>query len=129
MTTGQPIDELHFADVPSVDPVLGPQTQALLEKQREIDSSTVASPEDIPIAFEEGTGVTVRDADGNTYIDLFAGIGVLNVGHSNLYVLEAVNEQADKFVYTVDFPTEARLELRSVWPITPRRSSRIGPTG
>jgi len=111
MTTGPPIDELHFADAPSVDAVPGPQTQALLEKQREIDSSAVAYPEDIPIAFEEGKGATVRDADGNTYIDLFAGIGVLNVGHANPYVLEAVHEQADKFVHTVDFPTEARLEL------------------
>ncbi|SDC01966.1 aspartate aminotransferase family protein [Natrinema hispanicum] len=111
MTTGPPIDELHFADAPSVDAVPGPQTQALLEKQREIDSSAVAYPEDIPIAFEDGKGATVRDADGNTYIDLFAGIGVLNVGHANPYVLEAVHEQADKFVHTVDFPTEARLEL------------------
>ncbi len=111
MTGGPPIDELHFADAPSVDTVPGSNTQALLEKQREIDSSAVAYPEDIPIAFEEGKGATVRDADGNTYIDLFAGIGVLNVGHSNPYVLEAVHEQADKFVHTVDFPTEARLEL------------------
>ncbi|TMT87472.1 aspartate aminotransferase family protein [Haloterrigena sp. H1] len=111
MTRGPPIDELHFADAPSVDTVPGPNTQALLEKQREIDSNAVAYPEDIPIAFEEGKGATVRDADGNTYIDLFAGIGVLNVGHSNPYVLEAVHEQADKFVHTVDFPTEARLEL------------------
>ncbi|MFD1563583.1 aspartate aminotransferase family protein [Haloarchaeobius amylolyticus] len=111
MTAGPPIDELHFADAPSVDAVPGPNTQALLEKQREIDSNAVAYPEDIPIAFEAGKGATVRDADGNTYIDLFAGIGVLNVGHSNPYVLEAVHEQADKFVHTVDFPTEARLEL------------------
>ncbi|RZV11363.1 diaminobutyrate-2-oxoglutarate transaminase [Natrinema hispanicum] len=111
MTAGPPIDELHFADAPSVASVPGPQTQALLEKQREIDSSAVAYPEDIPIAFEDGKGATVRDADGNTYIDLFAGIGVLNVGHANPYVLEAVHEQADKFVHTVDFPTEARLEL------------------
>jgi len=111
MTAGPPIDELHFADAPTVDDVPGPNTRALLEKQREIDSSAVAYPDDIPIAFEEGKGATVRDADGNTYIDLFAGIGVLNVGHSNPYVLEAVHEQADQFVHTVDFPTEARLDL------------------
>ncbi|ELZ19170.1 class III aminotransferase [Haloterrigena salina JCM 13891] len=111
MTRGPPIDELHFDDAPNVDSVPGPNTRELLEKQREIDSSAVAYPDDIPIAFEEGKGATVRDADGNTYIDLFAGIGVLNVGHSNPYVLEAVHEQADKFVHTVDFPTEARLEL------------------
>ncbi|QSW99623.1 aspartate aminotransferase family protein [Haloterrigena alkaliphila] len=111
MTRGPPIDDLHFEDAPNVDSVPGPKTRALLEKQREIDSSAVAYPDDIPIAFEEGAGATVRDADGNTYIDLFAGIGVLNVGHANPYVLEAVHEQADKFVHTVDFPTEARLEL------------------
>ncbi|WP_254531483.1 aspartate aminotransferase family protein [Natrinema gelatinilyticum] len=111
MTAGPPIDELHFQDAPSVDSVPGPKTRDLLEKQDRIDSSAVAYPNDIPIAFEEGTGATVRDVDGNTYIDLFAGIGVLNVGHSNPYVLEAVHEQADKFVHTVDFPTDARLEL------------------
>ncbi|WP_408957435.1 aspartate aminotransferase family protein [Natrinema sp. 74] len=111
MTAGPPIDDLHFEDAPSVDDVPGPNTRALLEKQREIDSNAVAYPDDIPIAFEEGQGATVRDADGNTYIDLFAGIGVLNVGHANPYVLGAVHEQADKLVHTVDFPTEARLEL------------------
>ncbi|WP_435180835.1 aspartate aminotransferase family protein [Halorussus sp. AFM4] len=111
MTAGPPIDELHYDDAPSVDAVPGPNSTRLLEKQREIDSSAVAYPEDIPVAFEEGKGATVRDVDGNTFIDMFAGIGVLNVGHTNPYVLEAVHEQADKLVHTVDFPTEARLEL------------------
>ncbi|WP_137286552.1 aspartate aminotransferase family protein [Halorussus salinisoli] len=111
MTAGPPIDELHYEDAPSLDAVPGPNSKRLLEKQRNIDSSAVAYPEDIPIAFEEGKGATVRDADGNTFIDMFAGIGVLNVGHANPYVLDAVHEQADKLVHTVDFPTEARLEL------------------
>ncbi|RQH01721.1 aspartate aminotransferase family protein [Natrarchaeobius oligotrophus] len=136
MTAGPPIDELHYEDAPTVDDVPGPKTRSLLEKQREIDSSAVAYPEDIPIAFEEGRGATVRDADGNTYIDMFAGIGVLNVGHANPYVLEAVHEQADKFVHTVDFPTEARLELieklDEIAPDGLRGENRVvfgGPTG
>ncbi|WP_231188155.1 aspartate aminotransferase family protein [Haladaptatus sp. DYF46] len=111
MTASPPIDELHFDDAPDVGTVPGPNTRELLDKQRDIDSSAVSYPEDIPIAFESGKGATVRDADGNTYIDMFAGIGVLNVGHANPYVLDAVHEQADKLVHTVDFPTEARLEL------------------
>jgi diaminobutyrate-2-oxoglutarate transaminase len=111
MTSSPPIDELHYDEAPNVDSVPGPRSRELLEKQREIDSSAVAYPEDIPVAFEEGSGATVRDVDGNTYIDMFAGIGVLNVGHANPYVLEAIHEQADKLVHTVDFPTEARLEL------------------
>ncbi|WP_137288572.1 aspartate aminotransferase family protein [Natronorubrum halophilum] len=136
MTAGPPIDDIHFDDAPNVDSVPGPNTRALLEKQDEIDSSAVAYPDDIPIAFEEGKGATVRDADGNTFIDLFAGIGVLNVGHSNPYVLEAVHEQADKFVHTVDFPTEARLEmiekLNEIAPAGLRDQNKVvfgGPTG
>jgi len=108
---GPPIHELQFAQEPDVGEVPGPKTRRQLERQREIDSSAVAYPQDIPIAFEEGRGATVRDVDGNTYLDFFAGIGVLNVGHSNPYVMEAVHEQADKLVHTVDFPTDARLDL------------------
>ncbi|NHN49484.1 aspartate aminotransferase family protein [Halostella sp. JP-L12] len=136
MTAGPPIEELHYDDAPDVDNVPGPKTEQLLQKQREIDSSAVAYPEDIPIAFEEGKGATVRDADGNTFIDLFAGIGVLNVGHANPYVLEAVHEQADKLVHTVDFPSEARLDLieklDEIAPSGLRGDSRVvfgGPTG
>ncbi|ELY91726.1 class III aminotransferase [Natrialba hulunbeirensis JCM 10989] len=136
MAAGPPIDELHFDDAPDVGSVPGPATKSLLEKQREIDSSAVAYPNDIPIAFEEGKGATVRDADGNTYIDMFAGIGVLNVGHSNPYVLEAVHDQADKFVHTVDFPTDARLELieklDEIAPSGLQGNNRVvfgGPTG
>ncbi|WP_122088069.1 aspartate aminotransferase family protein [Halalkalicoccus subterraneus] len=108
---GPPIEEIHFENAPDVGEVPGPESTRLVEKQREIDSSAVAYPNDIPLAFEEGKGATLRDADGNTFIDLFAGIGVLNVGHANPYVMEAVHEQADKIVHTVDFPSEARLEL------------------
>ncbi|GAB7090493.1 aspartate aminotransferase family protein [Halorubrum luteum] len=111
MTAGPPIDEIHFEDAPDVGSVPGPNSRRLIEKQQRIDSSAVAYPEDIPIAFKEGKGATVRDADGNTFIDMFAGIGVLNVGHANPYVLEAVQEQTSRLVHTVDFPTEARLEL------------------
>ncbi len=121
MTASPPIDELHFPDAPDVGTVPGPKTRELLEKQREIDSSAVSYPNDIPVAFESGKGATVRDVDGNMYLDMFAGIGVLNVGHSNPYVMEAVHEQADKFVHTVDFPSEA--------PGTHRKTRQNRPGG
>lgn len=136
MPPGPSIEELHYDDAPSVDAVPGPNSRALLKKQRSIDSSAVAYPEDIPVAFEEGKGATVRDADGNTFIDMFAGIGVLNVGHANPYVLDAVHEQADKLVHTVDFPTDARMELieklDEIAPGSLRGNNKVvfgGPTG
>ncbi len=136
MVAGPPIHELHFDDAPDVGTVPGPKSKRLLEKQRRIDSSAVAYPEDIPIAFDDGSGATVRDVDGNTFIDMFAGIGVMNVGHGNPYVLEAVHEQTDKFVHTVDFPSEARLELieklDEIAPGNLQGNNRVvfgGPTG
>jgi diaminobutyrate-2-oxoglutarate transaminase len=136
MVRGPPITELHYDEAPSVDSVPGPGSVELIEKQQRIDSSAVAYPEDIPIAFESGKGATVRDVDGNTFIDMFAGIGVLNVGHSNPYVLDAVEEQTEKLVHTIDFPTEARIELieklDEIAPPGLRGENRVvfgGPTG
>lgn len=136
MVAGPPIEQLHYSDAPNVESVPGPRSKKLLEKQRQIDSSAVSYPEDIPVAFEEGKGATVRDVDGNTYIDMFAGIGVLNVGHANPYVVEAVQEQSEKLVHTVDFPTEARLELieklDEIAPEGLQGNNRVvfgGPTG
>lgn len=106
-----PIDELHFADAPNVGDIPGPNSKRLLERQRELDSAAVAYPRSVPLAFAEGRGATLRDVDGNTYLDFFGGIGVLNVGHSNPYVLDAVHEQTDQLVHSIDFPSEARLDL------------------
>ncbi|NIC00803.1 aspartate aminotransferase family protein [Halobacterium sp. R2-5] len=108
---GPPIHELHFAQEPSVDEVPGPQSRKLLEKQVDVDSSAVAYPDNIPLAFAEGKGATLKDADGNVYLDFFAGIGVYNVGHANPYVNDAVHEQIDKLTHAVDFPTQPRMDL------------------
>lgn len=65
MTAGPPIDAIHFDDAPSVGDVPGPKSRELLETQRAIDSSAVAYPEAIPVAFEAGKGATICDADGD----------------------------------------------------------------
>ena len=111
MSADPPIHELHFSTEPDVDTVPGPASERLLARQREIDSSAVAYPRRVPIALEEARGATVRDVDGNTFLDFFGGIGVLNVGHSNPYVLEGVHEQLDRYTHTIDFPTQARVDL------------------
>jgi len=136
MVPSPPIDEIHFSMEPDVESVPGPRTERLLERQREIDSNAVAYPRRVPIALEEAKGATIRDVDGNTFLDFFAGIGVLNVGHSNPYVLEGVHEQLDKVTHTVDFPTEARIEfierLNDIAPDGLSGNSKVifgGPSG
>ncbi|WP_436347274.1 aspartate aminotransferase family protein [Natronorubrum sp. FCH18a] len=136
MGNGPPITELHFAEEPSVEQVPGPHSKELLDRQREIDSNAVAYPRRVPIALEEARGATVRDVDGNTFLDFFAGIGVLNVGHSNPYVLQGVQDQLGSIAHTIDFPTEPRIELieklREIAPGGLQGASNVvfgGPSG
>jgi len=49
-----------------------------------------------PVAMVEGDGCTLRDADGKTYLDLFAGFGAPVLGHCHPDLVDAVTEQAKK---------------------------------
>jgi len=53
-----------------------------------------------PIFAEKAQGAKLVDVDGNEYLDFCGGIGVLNVGHNHPKVVEAVKNQADKFMHT-----------------------------
>jgi 4-aminobutyrate aminotransferase/(S)-3-amino-2-methylpropionate transaminase len=48
------------------------------------------------VAISHARGATVYDVDGKEYIDMAAGIGVMNVGHGHPAVLQAVAAQAAK---------------------------------
>ncbi|MEM4489020.1 MAG: aspartate aminotransferase family protein [Desulfurococcaceae archaeon] len=132
-----PFEELHFPNAPyiAVEPP-GPKARELLNLQKELESSAVLYPPDLPFVPEEAKGATIKDVDGNIYIDLFSGISVLNFGHSNPFILERAIEQMKKLTHTLDFPTYAREELaRKLVNIAPggmRNNSKVlfgGPTG
>lgn len=65
-----------------------------------------------PVALESGKGCTVRDYDGNKYLDFFGGILTVSVGHANDKVNAAVRAQMDRLghVSTV-YPTLPIAEL------------------
>jgi 4-aminobutyrate aminotransferase/(S)-3-amino-2-methylpropionate transaminase len=76
----------------------GPRSQEILER---LDRS-VASPLSItvPIVAAEGRGAALTDVDGNTFIDFTGGVGCLNVGHSHPRVVQAAQEQLERFAHT-----------------------------
>jgi 4-aminobutyrate aminotransferase/(S)-3-amino-2-methylpropionate transaminase len=53
----------------------------------------------VPIFVAEGEGASVTDVDGNKFIDLAGGLGVLNVGRNNQRVTQAVVAQAQRFLH------------------------------
>jgi 4-aminobutyrate aminotransferase / (S)-3-amino-2-methylpropionate transaminase / 5-aminovalerate transaminase len=76
----------------------GPRSREILERKDRV----IADPLSIflPVVIERGDGATLRDVDGNTFLDFTGGVGCLNVGHSHPRVTEAVQEQAAKFLHT-----------------------------
>ena len=54
---------------------------------------------DRKLAIVRGEGVTLWDADGNEYLDMFAGIAVANLGHCHPAVTEAICTQARTLVH------------------------------
>ncbi len=130
-------EELHFEPAPALDgEVPGPRSREMLAEQDELESSARSYPRSVPVAIEEGRGATMKDADGNTFIDFFGGAGVLNVGHGHPAVLAAASEQEKKLVHALDFPTKPKLrlmgKLKTLLPGRLRESARFhfgGPTG
>jgi 4-aminobutyrate aminotransferase/(S)-3-amino-2-methylpropionate transaminase len=78
--------------------VPGPKSRAILERKERV----VADPLSVylPIVVAEGRGATLTDVDGNTFLDFAGGVGCLNVGHAHPHVVEAVQEQASRFIHT-----------------------------
>jgi 4-aminobutyrate aminotransferase / (S)-3-amino-2-methylpropionate transaminase / 5-aminovalerate transaminase len=78
--------------------VPGPRSRKIVERKERV----IANPMSLyfPIVAAEGRGSTLTDVDGNTYIDFTGGVGCLNVGHAHPKVVEAVQEQAARFLHT-----------------------------
>jgi predicted acetylornithine/succinylornithine family transaminase len=65
-----------------------------------------------PVEFVRGSGCRLWDSDGNEYLDFLAGISVLNVGHCDPRVVEAVREQAGRLTHATNlYYTRPALEL------------------
>lgn len=75
----------------------GPKSQEIIDRDSAI--MTAALMPRYPFVIERGEGARVWDVDGNEYIDFAAGIAVTATGHSHPKVVEAIIEQAKKFVH------------------------------
>src|SRR5438874_133432 len=76
----------------------GPRSKEILDRKDRV----IADPLSIylPVVIERGEGATLTDVDGNTFLDFTGGVGCLNVGHAHPRVVDAVQEQAAKFLHT-----------------------------
>ncbi len=71
--------------------------------QRELFLKHVAQTSPAPLALEiaKAEGCRMWDAEGKEYIDLIAGISVCNVGHRHPKVINAIQQQLDKYMHLI----------------------------
>ena len=71
---------------------------------------------------ESARGATVRDVDGNLFLDFAAGIAVCATGHAHPEVVRAIREQSEKLIHIsgTDFYVPNMVELaRKLCALTP----------
>jgi 4-aminobutyrate aminotransferase len=98
----------------------GPRAAENLARDRELISPSYTRG--YPFVIARGEGTWVWDVDGNKFLDLTTGIAVTVVGHSHPQVVEAIRDQAGKFIHMsgTDFYYELQVRLAE-------RLGRIAP--
>jgi 4-aminobutyrate aminotransferase/(S)-3-amino-2-methylpropionate transaminase len=74
------------------------KSQSLLERRKSAVPNGVGIFNTATVKYAKGA--TIIDEDGNELIDFAGGIGVVNAGHCPDPVVQAIKDQADKFLHT-----------------------------
>ena len=82
-----------------VTAIPGPKSEALHKRRIATVSAGVAAT--FPVYAESAHDATIIDVDGNEFLDLTGGIGVMTIGHTNEAVVSAVADQAEKVTHTL----------------------------
>ncbi|MBW2000677.1 MAG: aminotransferase class III-fold pyridoxal phosphate-dependent enzyme, partial [Deltaproteobacteria bacterium] len=121
MVSEQELAKLSYPEAPKMvtDTVPGPKTQKLLEDSKKCESMARGGGT-FPLVMDEGMGATIKDPDGNIYIDITAGVAVTAVGRRHPRVVKAIQDQLGKLMHATDFSntrrTELALKVSSVMP-------------
>ena len=65
----------------------GPISIQMQERRTKVISAGVGTL--LPVFIDTAHGAILRDVDGNQFIDLGTGIGVVTIGHTNQRVVES----------------------------------------
>ncbi len=89
----------------------GPRARSYVERDEVVMSPSYTRS--YPFVMDHGRGAEVWDVDGNRFVDFTAGIAVAATGHSHPDVVQAIKDQADKFLHMAgtDFYYSSQTEL------------------
>ncbi|MBM4429686.1 MAG: acetyl ornithine aminotransferase family protein [Chloroflexi bacterium] len=81
--------------------------------KRDAEAISPSMTRSYPFVMDRGRGSLVWDIDGVQYIDFTAGLAVTSTGHCHPDVVQAIKDQADKFIHMsgTDFYYAVQIEL------------------
>lgn len=105
-------ESLSFADAPKMVSATfpGPKAQEALALSARTESMARGGGR-MPVVMDRAFGVTIQDPDGNTFIDLSAGVGVSSVGRCHPKVVEAIRKQSEVLMHAMEVNSSKRTEL------------------
>ncbi len=117
------LESLNFPDAPKIVTASYPgplATEALAASAR--TESMARGGGRMPLVMDRAFGATFKDPDGNTFVDLSAGVGVSSVGRCNPKVQEAIRKQSEVLMHALEVNSTRRTELAV-------KMSEIAPEG
>jgi 4-aminobutyrate aminotransferase-like enzyme len=104
-------EDVGVAQLPRVTtPIPGPKSREIFEhEQAYIAPGRQRISQLAGLAFDHGDGATLTDADGNVYLDFFAGVAVASLGHAHPAMSKALARQASRLTVGT-FATAERAE-------------------
>jgi 4-aminobutyrate aminotransferase len=112
MVTEKELAKLSYAEAPEIHTkeVPGPKSLQYLDKSFSFESMARGGGR-FPLVFAAGKGATVKDPDGNVYIDITAGVAVNAVGRCHPRVVDAMKSQIGELMHASDISNVRRAEL------------------
>ena len=87
-----------MASIRLVTPIPGPKSRELNERRSQAVPRGVSQL--TPIYVHRSEGAVIQDVDGNQFLDFGGGIGCLNAGHRAPKVVQAIQDQAERYLHT-----------------------------
>ncbi|HTY81374.1 MAG TPA: aspartate aminotransferase family protein [Dehalococcoidales bacterium] len=111
MISEQELVKLSFTGAPEIiTKIPGPEAMKVLADVPKYESLTRPGSNNPPV-WDEGLGATVKDSDGNLFLDLTAGVAVSAVGRRHPLVIKAMEKQMGKIMHACEAVHSRRTEL------------------
>ncbi|MEL9999558.1 MAG: aminotransferase class III-fold pyridoxal phosphate-dependent enzyme, partial [Thermoplasmata archaeon] len=105
-------NRLSFENAPKIREIPpGKKSLELLNVQDKFETNARTYTNIFKFVIKEAKGATLIDVDDNVFIDWFAGVAVINMGHAHPRVKKAISDQLEKIVHIPEIPTEIRISF------------------